>query len=68
MRSIKYMDEEAVIEKAVKVLMKELGPVETIRFINMPKRRRLESVKRHQQWQKLLDKDSFFDQVFGGQG
>ena len=34
MSRVKYMDEEAVIEKAVKVLMKELGPVETIRFIN----------------------------------
>ncbi len=62
------MDEEVVIKKAMEVLIKELGPVEAIRFINMPKKRRLESVKRHQQWQKLLDKDSFFDQVFGGQG
>jgi len=61
------MDEEVVIKKAMEVLIKELGPVEAIRFINMPKRRRLESVKRHQQWQKLLDEDSFFDQVFGGQ-
>ena len=65
MRSIKYMDEEAVIEKAVKVLMKELGPVETIRFINLPKRKRLESVKRHQEWQKTLNKDGFFTEIFG---
>lgn len=65
MRGLKYMDEEAVIEKAVKVLMKELGPVETIRFINLPKRKRLESVRRHREWQKTLNKDGFFDQVFG---
>ena len=66
MRSVKYMDEEAVIEKAVKVLMKELGPVETIRFINLPKRKRLESVKRHREWQKTLNKDGFFTEIFGG--
>jgi len=46
--------------------MKELGPVETARFINMPKRKRIESVKRHREWQKLLDKDKFFDEVFSG--
>lgn len=66
MRTIKYMDEEAVIEKAVKVLMEELGPVETIRFINLPKRKRLESVRRHREWQKTLNKDSFFNEIFGG--
>jgi len=65
-KSQKYMDEEAVIEKAVKVLMKELGPVETIRFINLPKRKRLESVRRHREWQKTLNKDGFFNEIFGG--
>jgi len=47
------------------VLIKELGPVEAIRFINMPKRKRVESVKRHREWQKLLDKDRFFNEAFG---
>ncbi len=65
-KSQKYMDEEAVIEKAVKVLMEELGPVETIRFINLPKRKRLESVRRHREWQKTLNKDGFFNEIFGG--
>jgi len=36
-----------VIRKAIEVLIKELGPVETIRFINIPKKKRMESVKRH---------------------
>lgn len=66
MRTVKYMDEEAVIKEGVKVLIKELGPVETIRFINFPKKKRLESVKRHREWQKSLDKDRFFEKVFGG--
>ena len=60
------MDEEILIKKATGVLIKELGPVEAIRFINMPKKKRLESVKRHREWQKLLDKDQFFNEVFGG--
>lgn len=66
MRSVKYMDEEVVIKKAMEVLIKELGPVEAIRFINMPKKKRVESVRRHREWQKLLDKDRFFKEVFGG--
>jgi len=66
MKSVKYMEEEAVIKKAMKVLIKELGPVEAVRFINMPRKKRLESVKRHREWQKLLDKDQFFAEVFSG--
>lgn len=64
MRNIKYMDEEVVIKKAIDALIKELGPVEALRFINMPRRKRIESVKRHREWQKLLHKDRFFDEVF----
>jgi len=66
MRSVKYMEEEVVIKKAMEVLIKALGPVEAIRFINMPKEKRVESVKRHREWQKLLDKDRFFKEIFGG--
>jgi len=65
MRVNKYLDEELVIKKGIDALIKELGPVEAIRFINIPKKRRMESVRRHRQWQKLLDKDRFFNEVFG---
>jgi hypothetical protein len=64
MKAIKYMDEELMVKKAIKALIEELGPVEANRFINMPRKKRLESVKRHREWQKYLDKDRFFDQVF----
>ena len=64
MKAMKYMDEEVVIKKGMEALLKELGPVEAIRFINMPRGKRIESVRRHRQWQKLLDKDGFFDEVF----
>jgi len=59
-----YMDEEVVIKKAIKVLIKELGPVEAARFINIPKSKRIESVKRHREWQKTLDRSKFFDEIF----
>jgi hypothetical protein len=64
MRTAKYMDEDVVIKKGMEVLIRELGPVEAIRFISIPKKKRIESVKRHREWQKLLDKDKFFDEVF----
>jgi broad specificity polyphosphatase/5'/3'-nucleotidase SurE len=64
MTNIKYMNEEVVIKKAIEVLIKELGPVEAIRFINIPKKKRMEGIKRHRKWQKMLDKSMFFDEIF----
>lgn len=64
MNKVKYLDEEIVIKRAIEVLIKELGPVEAIRFVNMPRRKRIESVRRHREWQELLNKDQFFKEVF----
>ncbi|PIV84735.1 MAG: hypothetical protein COW52_06025 [Nitrospirae bacterium CG17_big_fil_post_rev_8_21_14_2_50_50_9] len=64
MRTVKYMDEDVLLKKAIKLLVKELGPVEAIRFINIPRKKRMESVKRHREWQKQLDKEKFYDEVF----
>ena len=64
MKAAKYLDEDVVIKRAIEVLIKELGPVETMRFINMPKKKRIESVRRHREWQATLNKDSFFKEVF----
>jgi hypothetical protein len=64
MKSVKYLDEEIVIKRGLEALVKELGPIEAMRFINIPKEKRLESVKRHRKWQRLLDKDKFFDEIF----
>lgn len=61
---VKYMDEEVIVKKAIDVLMEKLGPVEAIRFIAMPKKKRIESVKRHREWQNILEKDKFFNEVF----
>lgn len=65
MSKIKYIDEEIMIRKGIKALIDTLGPVETNRFIRMPKEKRIDSVKRHQEWQNGLDKDEFFKKIFG---
>ena len=59
------MDENTLIRKSIKVLIDTLGPVETVRFLNLPRKKRVESVKRHREWQKMLDKNKFFDEIFG---
>jgi hypothetical protein len=64
MTTMKYMEEEKIIKKAMDVLIKELGPVEAIRFLTLPKIKRMESIKRHRNWQKMLNKDKFFDEIF----
>lgn len=64
MNTVKYLDEEIVIKRAMEVLIRELGPVEAIRFINIPKKKRLESIRRHREWQKVLDKARFFNEIF----
>ncbi|MDP3103325.1 MAG: hypothetical protein Q8M95_01800 [Candidatus Methanoperedens sp.] len=64
MNRVKYIDEDLIIKKAIRVLVEELGPIDAIRFITIPKIKRMESVKRHRAWQMMLDKDRFFDEVF----
>ena len=59
-----YLKEDELIRRAIRALLRELGPVETTRFLTLPQRTRVESVARHRLWQDGLDKDTFFDQVF----
>ena len=60
----KYLNEDDLVKKAIDILIQKLGPIETARFINIPQKRRIESVKRHRQWQKQLSKDKLYDEVF----
>lgn len=64
MKAARYMDDEMVVQKAVELLINGLGPMETLRFLNLPRERRIESVKRHRAWQKGLDQKQFFDELF----
>jgi hypothetical protein len=59
-----YLDEKKLIEKGVAALYQALGPVETGRFIALTRTRRIDSVRRHREWQRQLDKMKFFDQIF----
>lgn len=64
MKAVKYMDEESVLKKGIELLIKELGPLEAMRFMSLSRERKIDSVKRHRAWQKTLDKDQFFKEVF----
>jgi len=58
------MDEEIVIKKGVELLIEGLGPMEAIRFMSLSRERKIDAVKRHRAWQKQLDKERFFNEVF----
>jgi hypothetical protein len=64
MKEIKYLGEEDILLKGINVLLKELGPVETTRFLNIPRKKRLESIRRHREWQKSLKKEEFIKELF----
>ncbi len=65
MKKSQYINEDQLIKKAIDILMEKLGPVETNRFLTLPVKKRIESVRRHRLWQSKLDKDSFLKKVFG---
>jgi hypothetical protein len=60
-----FIGEEQLIVKGVEALIDRLGPVETSRFLALATPERIETVKRHRLWQANLDKEAFFDEVFG---
>jgi hypothetical protein len=59
-----YLREDIVVRRAVEALVKDLGPVEAMRFLSLHRTRVFDSVVHHRQWQDNLDKDRFFDEVF----
>ena len=64
MKTTQFIDEEKLLKTAVQALMEKLGPMETLRFLSLPRKQRMESVKRHQRWQSQLEQENFFDEVF----
>ena len=65
MKSAQYISEENLFRQVIDILMEKLGPVETTRFLAMPAKKRIDSVKRHRLWQGRLDKDNFLKDIFG---
>ncbi len=68
MKSPPLLSEEKNIKRGVEALLKALGPVETMRFLTLPRRRRLESVRRHRKWQAALKQKDLYDTVFAARG
>lgn len=64
MKAAIFLSDDDLIKKAAHVLIDKLGEVEASRFFSMSQSKREESVKRHDVWQKNLNKDIFFSQVF----
>jgi hypothetical protein len=59
------ISDDALVERAVTILVRELGSIDAGRFLAMPSPQRMESIRRHRAWQQGLDQARFFDQVFG---
>ncbi len=64
MKVAQYMDDKMLIEKGVDALLEKLGPIDAIRFFNLSKSARIDSVKWHRDWQSKLDRNQFYDEVF----
>ncbi len=58
------IEEDKLLKQGIDILMEQLGPIETCRFLSFPTHKRIESVKRHHKWQSQLDKNQFLDNVF----
>lgn len=63
MKSVALLEEDALVLKSVRLLMKNLGPIDTQRFLSLPPRKRMNTVRRHRLWQQGLKKDEFFARV-----
>ncbi len=64
MKQGQYITEEKLLKQGVDILMEKIGPIETSRFLSFLPRKRIESVKRHQEWQSELDKNKFLNDLF----
>lgn len=65
MRKRTYIKEDELYKKGISLLLEKLGPIETNRFLSLSKGKRVESVKRHREWQGHLNKKKFIKEIFG---
>jgi hypothetical protein len=66
MKLTKTIPDNDLMKKGIKILFRELGNIDAVRFLSIPREKRFESVKRHRDWQQTLDKDTFFGEIFTG--
>jgi hypothetical protein len=65
MKNAAYLSDERLVRRAVEVLVDELGPAETVRFLSIRRTRRLDVVARHRRWQQTVDPAAFLTELFG---
>ena len=65
MKVTKTVTDNDLMKKGIEILFRELGNVDAIRSLSILREKRVESVKRHRAWQQTLNKDTFFDEIFG---
>lgn len=63
-----FLPEETMIRRALEALVDTLGPIETARFLALPRQQIPDAVEWHRQWQSTLDAEAFFDDVFTSEG
>ncbi len=59
------LSEEQLIRQAMDILIEKLGILNATRFLALKQQNKLDAVARHQEWQAHLNKDQFFQQIFG---
>jgi len=64
MKLTKTVPDNDLMKKGIEILFRELGNVDAIRFLSIPREKRVESVKRHRDWQQTLEKGLFLDEIF----
>lgn len=64
MKKHMIINNEDLIKKAVGILLDNLGPIETNRFLTINPQKRMDSVRRHRVWQSKLNKKDFFKEIF----
>jgi len=65
MKANVVLSEEQLIRQAIDILIEKLGVLNATRFLTLKQQNKLDAVTRHQEWQTTLNKDQFFNQVFG---
>jgi len=65
MKLTKIVPDNDLVKKGIEILFRELGNVDAIRFLTIPREKRVESVKRHRDWQQTLDEDRFWVRTEG---
>ncbi len=63
MKNTRYMEKNKMVRRGIKALYRELGPVEAQRFISMTGSAKIDSVKKHREWQDTQEPEKLLKKV-----